>query len=261
MATTVAIDVAAMAVVVIAIAPITRAVIVVVVMMIAAIIVETIAVVAIAVAIFTIVAITIAAIAIVAIAIAVIGVAANIIIAIDIVAIAGVTFAVAVVIIIADITLNAIILVAITIAAITTAVVIILVDITIIAITATDSVIINFHSLPPLLLPFISNNSSFCQKCPGVPDGSDGSEGTSYPLTVNYTLSVPQAMGPSLLDWCSGLRVHLGAPGGTVNHCRAVWEKQLWECCWCAWKSYLLLIIQRFLKLMYSVCILIYVSI
>jgi len=51
-------------------------------------------------------------------------------------------------------------------------------------------------------------------------------------------------------------------PGSTSNHCRAVWEKHLlWECCWCAWKSLLLLIIQQFLKLMYSVCILIYVFI
>ena len=41
----------------------------------------------------------------------------------------------------------------------------------------------------------ISNNSSFCQKHPGVPDGSDGSDGTSYPLTENYTLPVAQAMG------------------------------------------------------------------
>jgi len=52
-------------------------------------------------------------------------------------------------------------------------------------------------------------------------------------------------------------------PGCTSNHCRAVLEKQhlLCERCWSAWKSQLLLIVQRFLKLMYSVCILIYVSI
>jgi len=36
----------------------------------------------------------------------------------------------------------------------------------------------------------ISNNSSVRQKHPGVPDGSDGSDGTSYPLTENYTLPV-----------------------------------------------------------------------
>ena len=41
----------------------------------------------------------------------------------------------------------------------------------------------------------ISNNSSFRQKHPGVPDGSDGSDGTSYPLTENYTLPVAQATG------------------------------------------------------------------
>jgi len=69
-----------------------------------------------------------------------------------------------------------------------------------------------------------NNNSSFCQKHPGVPDGSDVSDGTSYPLTENYTLPVAQATGPSLLDWCSALQVHLRAPGSTSNHSRAVWE-------------------------------------
>ena len=39
----------------------------------------------------------------------------------------------------------------------------------------------------------ISNNSSFRQKHPGVPDGSDGSDGTSHPLTENYTLPIAQA--------------------------------------------------------------------
>jgi len=41
----------------------------------------------------------------------------------------------------------------------------------------------------------ISNNRSFRLKHPGVPDGSDGSDGTSYPLTENYTLPVAQATG------------------------------------------------------------------
>jgi len=41
----------------------------------------------------------------------------------------------------------------------------------------------------------ISNYSSFRQKHTGVPDGSDGSDGTSYPLTENYTLPVAQATG------------------------------------------------------------------
>jgi len=41
----------------------------------------------------------------------------------------------------------------------------------------------------------ISNNSKFRQKHTGVPDGSDGSDGTSYPLTENYTLPVAQATG------------------------------------------------------------------
>jgi len=39
----------------------------------------------------------------------------------------------------------------------------------------------------------ISNNSNFRQKHLGVPDGSDGSDGTSYPLTENHTLPVAQA--------------------------------------------------------------------
>jgi hypothetical protein len=41
----------------------------------------------------------------------------------------------------------------------------------------------------------ISNNRSFRLKHPGVPDGSDGSDGTSYPLTENYRLPVAQATG------------------------------------------------------------------
>jgi len=50
----------------------------------------------------------------------------------------------------------------------------------------------------------ISNDPNFCLKHPGVPDGSDGSDGTSYALTENYTLCVAQATGrvayvPSLL--------------------------------------------------------------
>jgi len=41
----------------------------------------------------------------------------------------------------------------------------------------------------------ISNNSSFRQKDPGVADGSDGSDGPSYPLTQNYTRLVAEATG------------------------------------------------------------------
>jgi len=41
----------------------------------------------------------------------------------------------------------------------------------------------------------INNNASFRLKHPGVLDGSNGSDGTSYPLTENYTLPVPQATG------------------------------------------------------------------
>jgi hypothetical protein len=53
----------------------------------------------------------------------------------------------------------------------------------------------------------ISNIPSFRLKHPGVPDGSDGSDGTLYPLTENYTLPVAQATGccayspPLLCAW------------------------------------------------------------
>ena len=36
----------------------------------------------------------------------------------------------------------------------------------------------------------ISNDASFCQKHRGVPDGSDGSDKSSYAVTENYTLPV-----------------------------------------------------------------------
>jgi len=42
---------------------------------------------------------------------------------------------------------------------------------------------------------YISNNSSFRQKHPGVPDSSDGYDRTLYPLTENYTLPVAPATG------------------------------------------------------------------
>ena len=42
---------------------------------------------------------------------------------------------------------------------------------------------------------YISNDPRFCQKHPGVPDSSDGSDGTSYLLMENYTLPVPKATG------------------------------------------------------------------
>jgi hypothetical protein len=49
--------------------------------------------------------------------------------------------------------------------------------------------------------------------------------------------------------------------GCTSNHSRAVWEKHhRWERFWCTWKSWLLFIVQRFLKLMNSIYNLIYVS-
>jgi hypothetical protein len=50
------------------------------------------------------------------------------------------------------------------------------------------------------VIQYFSNNSSFHQKHPGVPDGSESYDGTSYPQTENYTLPIAQATGPSLLD-------------------------------------------------------------
>ena len=41
----------------------------------------------------------------------------------------------------------------------------------------------------------ISNDYSLCLKDPCVPDDSDGSDGTSYPVMENYTLPVAQATG------------------------------------------------------------------
>ena len=53
-------------------------------------------------------------------------------------------------------------------------------------------------AIPPgrkCFLLMISNNPSFRLKHPGVPDGSDGFGGTSYPLTENQTRPLAQAMG------------------------------------------------------------------
>jgi len=46
-----------------------------------------------------------------------------------------------------------------------------------------------------ILGSIITNDPNFRLKHPGVPDGSDGSDGTSYALTENYTLPVAQATG------------------------------------------------------------------
>ena len=63
-----------------------------------------------------------------------------------------------------------------------------------------DVIVFNFTNI-------ISNNASLHLKHPGVPDGSDCSDGTSYPLTENYTIPVAHAMGrvaylhPLLCAW------------------------------------------------------------
>jgi len=53
----------------------------------------------------------------------------------------------------------------------------------------------------------ITNNASYLLKHPGVPDGSDGPDGTSDPVMDDYTLPVAQATGcvaylhPLLCPW------------------------------------------------------------
>jgi hypothetical protein len=84
----------------------------------------------------------------------------------------------------------------------------------------------------------MSNNPGFRLKHPGDPDGSDGSDGTSYPLTENYTLPVSQAMGRiaqhSTWERQRQTCERLGAPRITVEHAG---KNNIWECCWCAWNS------------------------
>jgi len=84
----------------------------------------------------------------------------------------------------------------------------------------------------------ISNNPGFRLKHPGVPDSSDGSDGTSYPLTENYTLPVAQATGRvaqhSTWERRGQTCERLGAPQITVEHSG---KNNIWERCWCAWNS------------------------
>ena len=60
---------------------------------------------------------------------------------------------------------------------------------------------------PAETMGIISNNPSFCLKHPAVPNGSDSSDGTLYPLTEYYMLPVTQATGrvaylpPLLCAW------------------------------------------------------------
>jgi len=99
----------------------------------------------------------------------------------------------------------------------------------------------------------ISNDLSFRQKHQGVPDGSDG---TSYPLTESYMLSVAEATGRiahlpplpcgdvyapperhvccTLRSGCSYAEAIYTTPGDVYVFLR---PPLLWECCWCTWKS------------------------
>jgi len=55
--------------------------------------------------------------------------------------------------------------------------------------------ILYIHTITSEPMNSISNDPNFHLKHPGVPDGSDGSDGTSYALMENYTLSVAHATG------------------------------------------------------------------
>jgi len=64
---------------------------------------------------------------------------------------------------------------------------------------------IHMASIPPWhASQCISNNPSFCLKHPGVPDGSEGSGGTSYPLMENQMLPFTQATGRIAYHPCCG---------------------------------------------------------
>jgi len=56
----------------------------------------------------------------------------------------------------------------------------------------------------PQSTSFISNNSSFHMKHPGVPDGSDSSGRTSYPLLKNQMRPVAQGTGHVACLPCGG---------------------------------------------------------
>jgi hypothetical protein len=68
----------------------------------------------------------------------------------------------------------------------------------------------------------ISNNRSLHRQHPGVPDASDGSDGTSYALTENYTFPAAQATRrvahQSTWERRQQTWERLGAPRITVEH-------------------------------------------
>jgi len=102
----------------------------------------------------------------------------------------------------------------------------------------------------------ISNDPSFRQKHPGVPDGSDGSDGTWYPLTGITRYPSPRrrvALHTYLLYFLVTYTHHQNDTCVTLFTVAAVMPKPfnttpgdvyaflrpplLWECCCCAWKS------------------------
>jgi hypothetical protein len=61
-----------------------------------------------------------------------------------------------------------------------------------------------YFPILPVCPKYISNKSSFHQEYPGVPDGSDSSDGTLYPLTVNQARPVASVTGCVAYLPCGG---------------------------------------------------------
>ena len=75
-----------------------------------------------------------------------------------------------------------------------------------------------------------------------------GAPATSLGAPMTFLGALTTSLGAPTKS-LGALTTSLGAPGSSSD--KAVWEKQyhLWARCWCAWKSQLLLIVQRFLQL------------
>jgi len=100
----------------------------------------------------------------------------------------------------------------------------------------------SFTSTIPLKILLISNDPRFRRKHPCVPDGSDGSDGTWYPLTENYTL--PVALHWYLLYFLATYTHHQNDTCVTLFTVATGMLKPfflrpplLWKLCWCTLKS------------------------
>jgi len=99
----------------------------------------------------------------------------------------------------------------------------------------------------------------------GIPQSAGEHFGSFYQHLQGPTASPRvQTTNPGVLTTSlQGPRSPGDMSANPSNHSSEVWETEHLPlgCCRCAWNSYLLLIIQLFLKLMYAGCIHIYVSI